>query len=77
MAGTVAARRRAGRDAAAAFLEAERIEPGNPNVLSNLATALDESGRHEEAAQRWRRLAGQGHAGAGAKVRLRSGMPGP
>jgi capsular polysaccharide biosynthesis protein/Flp pilus assembly protein TadD len=77
VAGTVAARRRAGRDAVAAFLEAERIEPDNPNVLSNLATALDESGRHEEATQRWSRLAGQGHAEAAAKVRLRSGVPGP
>jgi capsular polysaccharide biosynthesis protein len=77
MTGTVAARRRAGRDAVAAFLEAERIEPDNPNVLSNLATALDDSGRHEEATRRWSRLAGQGHAGAGARMRLRSGLPGP
>ena len=78
--GTVAARRRAGRDAVAAFLEAERIEPNNQNVLSNLAMALDECGRHDEATQRWSRLAGLaggGHTEAAAKVRLRSGMPGP
>jgi capsular polysaccharide biosynthesis protein/Flp pilus assembly protein TadD len=81
VAGTVAARRRAGREAVVAFLEAERIEPNNQNVLSNLATALDECGRHEEATQRWNRLAGlaggERHAEAAAKIRLRSGMPGP
>jgi capsular polysaccharide biosynthesis protein/Flp pilus assembly protein TadD len=73
--GTVAARRRLGRDAVAAFLEAERIEPDNPNVLSNLATALDDAGRQEEAALRWNRLAATGHAEAGERVRLGSGTP--
>jgi capsular polysaccharide biosynthesis protein/Flp pilus assembly protein TadD len=73
--GTVAARRRRGEDAVAAFLEAERIEPANPNVLSNLATALDDAGRQEEAAVRWSRLAATGHAEAAERVRLGSGAP--
>ncbi|MGF7207237.1 capsular polysaccharide biosynthesis protein/Flp pilus assembly protein TadD [Skermanella aerolata] len=75
--GTAAARRRQGGDAVAAFLEAELLEPDNPNVLSNLATALDDAGRTEEATVRWDRLARQGHAEAGARIRLRAGAPGP
>lgn len=73
--GTVAARRRRSGEAAAAFLEAERLEPDNPNVLSNLATALGDAGRPDEAALRWSRLAMIGHAEAGARLRLKSGTP--
>ncbi len=73
--GTVAARQRRSGEAAAAFLEAERLEPDNPNVLSNLATALGDAGRPDEAALRWGRLATMGHAEAGARLRLKSGTP--
>jgi capsular polysaccharide biosynthesis protein/Flp pilus assembly protein TadD len=73
--GTVAARRRRSGEAAAAFLEAERLEPDNPNVLSNLATAFGDAGRPDEAALRWDRLATMGHAEAGARLRLKSGTP--
>jgi capsular polysaccharide biosynthesis protein len=73
--GTVAARQRRSGEAAAAFLEAERLEPDNPNVLSNLATALGDASRPDEAALRWGRLATMGHAEAGARLRLKSETP--
>jgi capsular polysaccharide biosynthesis protein len=46
-------------------------------VLSNLATALGDAGRPDEADFRWGRLATMGHAEAGARLRLKSGTPGP
>lgn len=51
-------------EAQAAFFEAHRLEPANPDVLYNLAVALDNLGQSRLAADYYRRSLAQARGSA-------------